>query len=238
MAYQFGPGGMTPAVKAIIIANIAVFVVTLIAPAFIIGLLGLRPSAVIGEARVWQLATYLFVHSSSSFGHILFNMLYVWMFGVELERRWGTQAFTRYYFITGVGAGLCVIAASLLPFASAELAYYTPTIGASGAVYGLLLAWAMVFPDRPILFMLIFPMSARVFAMIMGAIAFFSATSGAGSGVSHTAHLGGLVIGWIYLQGPGNMRLNLQYHLTRWRMARMRRKFDVHKGGRDDWRVH
>jgi membrane associated rhomboid family serine protease len=227
---------MTPAVKAIIIANVAMFVITPMAPELVIGWLGLRPASVIGEARVWQVATYLFVHSPGSIGHVLMNMLMVWMFGVELERRWGTQAFTRYYFITGIGAGLCVVAASLLPMASADLTYYTPTIGASGAVYGVLLAWAMVFPDRPILFMLIFPMTARMFAILMGAIAFFSAASGSGSGISHTAHLGGLIIGYLYLKGPGNMRLNMKYHLTKWRMERMRRKFDVHKGGRDDWR--
>jgi membrane associated rhomboid family serine protease len=103
-------------------------------------------------------------------------------------------------------------------------------------VYGLLLAWALIFPHRQILFMLIFPLPARVFVLILGGIAFLSALGAGGGPVAHMTHLGGLVVGWIYLKGPKNLRLDLQYHLTRWRMERMRRRFDVHRGGRDDWR--
>ena len=240
VTYQFGPGAMTPAVKAILLANVAVWLLTLAAPNLIVGLFGLTPAAVLTQGRLWQVATYLFVHEPRAIGHILFNMLDVWMFGVELERRWGTQAFTRYFFIVGIGAGICVILASFLPLASAQLAYLVPTIGASGACYGLLLAWAMVFPHRQILFMLIFPINARVFALLMGVIAFFYVASDAGGPVSNVAHLGGLLIGYLYLKGPGNFRLDLQYQLARWRMARMRRKFDVHRGGRGGWndRVH
>jgi membrane associated rhomboid family serine protease len=223
---------MTPAVKAIIFTNIGAWVLTLFAPGLLIGWFGLTPEAVVTQGRVWQVATYLFIHEPGAIGHILFNMLFVWMFGVELERRWGTQAFTRYYFVVGVGAGVCVMVASFLPMPAAQLAYRIPTIGASGAAYGLLLAWAMVFPHRNILFMLVFPINARVFALLMGAIAFFYVAGGSSGPVSHVAHLGGLVIGWLYLKGPGNLRLDLKYHLARWRMERMRRKFDVHRGGR------
>jgi membrane associated rhomboid family serine protease len=241
MAVQFGPGPITPAVRAILIANVAVFIVTFAAPALVVTWLGLSPAAVLEQGRVWQLVTDLFVHSPVAFTHILFNMLAVWMFGVDLERRWGTQGFVKYYFVTGVGAGVCSLLASLLPFASAAASYDGVTIGASGAVYGLLMAWAMIFPNRQILFMLIFPMSARMFVLIIGAIAFFSAAGSSGSGVANVAHLGGLLVGWLYLKGPRDLRLELNYRLSRWRMERMRRKFNVHKGGRgDDWtrRIH
>ncbi len=222
--------------RAIILANIAVFVLTFVAPQLVVGLFGLSPQDVLERGRLWEPVTYLFVHSPYSFGHILFNMLAVWMFGVDLERRWGTVAFTKYYFITGVGAGLSMMLVSLLPFDATRAVYYAVTIGASGAVYGLLLAWAMIFPHRQILFMFIFPLPARVFVLILGAIAFFSAMGTGGGAVAHLAHLGGLAVGYVYLKGPRNMRLDLQYHLTRWKMERMRRRFDVHRGGRNDWR--
>jgi membrane associated rhomboid family serine protease len=236
VTYAFGPGRWTPAVRAIILTNGVVFLATLVMPQLIVGLLGLSPQDVLTSGRIWEPATYLFVHSPRSFGHVLFNMLAVWMFGVELERRWGTVAFAKYYFVTGIGAGLTTVLVSLLPFAATAPVYYTTTVGASGAVYGLLLAWALIFPHRQILFMLIFPLPARVFVLILGGIAFLSALGAGGGPVAHMTHLGGLVVGWIYLKGPKNLRLDLQYHLTRWRMERMRRRFDVHRGGRDNWR--
>jgi membrane associated rhomboid family serine protease len=240
-AIAFGPGPITPAVRAIIIANIGVFLVTFVAPRLVVDLLGLSPQAVFERAWLWQPFTYLFVHSPSSIMHVLFNMLAVWMFGVELERRWGTIGFAKFYFVSGVGAGLCVLLASLLPYEWANPTYYGVTIGASGAVYGILMAWALLFPHRQILFMFIFPLPARMFVLIIGAIAFLSAVGTSSSGVSNLAHLGGLVAGWIYLKGPKNLQLELRYWLTRWRMERMRRKFNVHKGGRGgNWgdRVH
>jgi membrane associated rhomboid family serine protease len=110
MTYSFGPGPITPAVKAIIWANVALFVISLFVPA-IIDYLGLTPAAVVGRAWIWQPATYMFLHANAM--HILFNMLGVWMFGVELERMWGTKFFARFYALTGVGAGLTVILSSL-----------------------------------------------------------------------------------------------------------------------------
>ena len=236
----FGPGPMTPAVKVLIVVNVVVFVLTFVAREMVIDLFGLSPADVLLDGRVWQPVTYLFVHSPTSLSHILFNMLAVWMFGVELERRWGTTFFTKYYFVCGVGAGLCTIAAALLPFDAARVAYASVTIGASGAVYGLLMAWALIFPHRQILFMFIFPLSARVFVLIIGAIAFFSALGSSGGPVANIAHLGGLVIGWLYLKGPKDLQLAWKYRLTKWRMERMRKRFNVHQGGKGGWndRVH
>jgi len=228
-------------VRAIILTNVAVFVVTLAAPARVIGWFGLVPQNVVEEWRVWQVVTYLFVHSPTDLFHILFNMLALWMFGTDLERRWGTRAFTNYYFVCGIGAGLSMVLVSLIPWGPVHAVYDAVTFGASGAVYGLLLAWALIFPDRKILFMFFFPIPARVFVFIMGAIAFISAISASGGPVAHLAHLGGMLIGWLSLKGPGNLRLDLQYRLTKWRMERLRRRFNIHRGGRDDdWerRIH
>jgi len=239
-AISFGPGPITPAVRLIIIVNVAMFLVTLVAPALTVGWLGLSPADVFGRGYLWQPFTYLFVHAPRSIGHILFNMLAVWMFGVELERRWGTPFFVKYYFVCGVGAAACTLVAALLPFEAASRLYYTTTIGASGAVYGLLMAWALIFPYRVILFMFIFPLKARVFVLIIGAIAFLSAVSAAGGPVASVAHLGGLVVGWLYLKGPGNLLLELRRQMARRKMDRLRRRFNVHRGGRDYWndRIH
>ena len=241
VANLIGPGPWTPAVRAIILANVAVFVITLAMPALIIGWFGLVPQDVIERGRVWELVTYLFVHSPTDLMHILFNMLAVWMFGTDLERRWGSRGFTKYYFITGVGAGASMVLVSLIPWAPVHSVYNAVTFGASGAVYGLLLAYGLIFPSRQILFMLFFPIPARVFVFIMGAIAFISAVTASGGPVANLAHLGGLLVGWIYLKGPSNLRLELKYRLTKWRMERLRRKFNIHRGGRDDdWqrRIH
>jgi membrane associated rhomboid family serine protease len=229
---QFGPGPLTPAIRFIIVSNVVVFVLTLFSPTFFVTAFAMRPADVVG-GEIWRLATYMFVHSPGDFFHILFNMLAVWMFGVELEQRWGTQAFARYYAVTGIGAGFSHLAVSLLPFEGTSGMYDAPVVGASGAVYGIILAWAILFPHRQVLFMFVFPLPARVFAAIFGGIAFLSAASGRGGNVAHVAHLGGMVFGWLYLKGPRNLKLDLDYRLTRWRMERMRRKFDVHRGGRD-----
>ena len=236
--YSFGPGPITPAVKAIILANIAFFVVSIFyAP--ISDYLGLVPEAVLERFWVWQLATYMFLHASPM--HILFNMLGVWMFGVELERMWGTAFFARFYAITGIGAGITVVAASLLPVEALQQTYAASTIGASGALYGLLMAFALYFPTRTFLVFFVFPVQARYFVMILGAMALLFSLGG-GAGVAHTAHLGGLLSGYLYLKGKRlNVISEIQYRYLKWRINRMRKKFDVYSGGRrDDYdrRVH
>jgi membrane associated rhomboid family serine protease len=199
MNVSLGPGPMTQAVQIIVIAHIVMFIATMAAGPLLIDWLGLSPQDVLTRGRVWQLATYLFLHADVF--HILFNMLAVWMFGVDLERRWGTRAFVNYYAVTGVGAALCTLLVSLLPFGGDT--YLTTTIGASGAVYGLLMAWAIVFPHRTILFLGVFPLQARVFALIMGAISFSQAINqGGGTTVAHVAHLGGMLAGYWYLKTP------------------------------------
>ena len=233
VSYSFGPGPVTPAVKALLLANAAVFVLELFVREMV-PLLGLTPSAVM-HGWLWQPVTYMFLHDPGGFGHILINMLILWMFGVELERLWGTKFFVRYYFVAGVGAALTTLIFAQLPLAVASQVYASTVVGASGAIYGLLLAYAYYYPDRPILMFLLFPVPAKYFVMIMGAIAFLSSIAG-GGGVAHATHLGGLLAGYIYLKsGRGGFMAEVKYRWVKWKMNRLRRKFDVHQGGRDRW---
>ena len=173
----------------------------------------------------------MFLHGGAL--HILFNMLGIWMFGVELERRWGTRFFVKYYAVTGIGGGLTMLLVSLLPFAATAPTYVTPAVGASGALFGLLLAFAIYYPDRPILLLLVF-VPARVFVMIFGGLAFLN-TFQPSRGVADAAHLGGLIFGYLYLQGRrGGLTAEIKYRYLKWKMNRLRRKFDVYSGGRSD----
>ena len=232
-AYSFGPGPVTPAVKILIFANVGVFLIQQVVRELPLWF-GMRPIDVVVGLEVWQPFTYMFLHGGIS--HILFNMLALWMFGVELERMWGTAFFSRYYLVCGVGAALTTILVSLIPGSIGGRLYDgVPTVGASGAIYGLLLAYGMYFPDRQILMSFLFPVPAKYFVMIIGAVAFLSATGSGGDGVAHVTHLGGLAVGYLYLKGR-RMRLaaEIQYQFARWRINRARRRFDVHPGGRDD----
>src|SRR5688572_20375347 len=234
LSYSFGPGGITPAIKALIIANVVLFIAGWTTGA-LQEWLGMRPSAVVGEGQLWRPVTYMFLHSQMGFGHILFNMLALWMFGVELERMWGSRYFLKFYFVCGICAALTTLVLSFLPFAAFATIYDSLTIGASGAIYGILLAYALYFPHRPILVMLLFPVPAKYFVMIMGAISLMMALSSGGDGVAHTTHLGGLAAGYIYLKKPRiNVKAEIQYRFLKWRINRMRRKFDVYSGGRAD----
>jgi membrane associated rhomboid family serine protease len=239
LSYSFGPGGLTTAIKALIIANVVMFVLSMFVQS-ITEYLGLMPAAIFQQFRIWQPFTYMFLHGTLS--HILFNMLALWMFGTELERMWGTPAFLRYYFATGVAAGLTTILVSMLPFAMTARLFYSVTIGASGAIYGLLLAYGVTFPTRPIYIYFLFPIQAKYFVMIMGGIALLSAMGDTGGGIAHITHLGGLVAGYALLRGRRfSPAAEVRYRFLRWKMDKARKKFGIYSGGkRDDWdnRVH
>jgi membrane associated rhomboid family serine protease len=239
VSFSFGPGRLTPAIKALIITNVVMFVLSIWLPDIIL-FLGLKPSAIFHQFRVWQPVTYMFLHGT--LGHILFNMLALWMFGTELERMWGTPAFVRYYFTTGVAAAVTTIVVSILPLAMTARLYDVVTIGASGAIYGVLLAYGLTFPDRPIYIYFVFPIPAKYFVMIMGGIALLSAMGDSGGGIAHITHLGGLVAGFVLLRGARFSPANeVRYRYLRWKMDKARKKFGVYSGGkRDEWdkRVH
>ena len=237
-SFSFGPGPVSTTLKALIAANVVMFLVTTFVRT-VVPALGLVPEYVLHKFWVWQLATYMFLHGGIF--HIVFNMLALWMFGAELERIWGTRDFLKFYFVTGIGAGALTVLFSTLPFGFAQQVQHAIVIGASGAIYGLLLAYALYFPDRPIYMYFVFPIPAKVFVAIMGAIAFFSSLSETG-GTANATHLGGLVVGYLYLKGTRIHPLSeLKYRYLKWKINRVRKKFDVYSGGRAndyDRRVH
>src|SRR5690349_19380458 len=195
-SFSFGPGPVSTALKALIGANVLMFFIQYFAPA-IIEPLALIPHRVVEDASLWQLLTYMFLHAGV--GHLAVNMLTLWMFGTELERVWGTRYFLKFYFATGIGAGILTVLFALLPFDVSQQLYASDVIGASGAIYGLLLAYALYFPDRPIYLYFLFPIPAKYFVMIMGALAFYSSVGESG-GIASATHLGGLAVGYVFLK--------------------------------------
>ncbi|HAH50669.1 MAG TPA: DUF1751 domain-containing protein [Balneola sp.] len=136
----------------------------------------------------WQLVTYMFLHAD--FYHIFFNLFALWIFGQALEQLWGTKRFLIYYFLTGIGAGIIQL------FVSSGY-----TIGASGAVFGILLGFGMMYPNRRI--MLLFPpipIKAKYFVGFYGALELFNGLTRVDSGIAHFAHLGGLLVGFILIK--------------------------------------
>lgn len=232
-------GPLTPAVKTLLIANVAVFLFQYVAGALtqarLDRLFGLVPFEVTHHLFLWQLVTYMFLHGGLL--HIGFNMLALWMFGTELESLWGTRRFTRFYFITGIGAGICSTLAAWNSF--------IPIIGASGAIYGLLAAYGILFPERTILLYFVIPIKAKYFVILMGLLAFWSSVTASGSGVAHVAHLGGMLFGWLYLRhGWGDRGFRFRFRppdVRAWRERRrqekLKKKFKVYyreTRGRDD----
>lgn len=224
---SFGPP-LTWVVRQLMIVTAAIFLLTYL-PAVMFGwnfpfaLFGLRPFDVTRRLFLWQPFTYLFLHAG--FFHVIFNLFALWMFGSELERHWGSRRFLSYFFLTGVGAALFDVA--LQPSA------LSTTIGNSGAVYGILLAYGLIFPNRPIYLWLLIPVKAKWFVLIMGLIEFVSSFSNPGSQVSHIAHLGGMLVGFLYLRG-GGLPYRLQLRYLEWRRARLRRKFEVYMRKQED----
>jgi membrane associated rhomboid family serine protease len=224
-------------VKWLLISNTAVFVLSYVAYQAglgnIFGPFALVPRLVVYHFAIWELATYLFLHGSIQ--HLLFNMLALWMFGVTLERDWGTRRFLKYYFLCGIGAGVCDATVNALLGN-----WNTSTIGASGAIYGVLLAFGVLYPEAIILFLFIFPIQAKYFVMIMGAIELLGSLN-VNSGVSNVAHLGGMIFGLIYLK-VRFPKVDM-YEMRRWyrnyKMQRAKKKFQVymrkHGSGRGPW---
>jgi membrane associated rhomboid family serine protease len=178
----YSSGYFPTGVKWLLISNVVVFVLWYVGGSALrghFGLLALVPIAVIQHFAIWQLFTYLFLHGGML--HLLFNMFSLWMFGSPLERDWGTRRFLKYYFTCGVGAGLCDITVNALIGN-----WSTATIGASGAIYGLLLAFGVLYPNQTVLFNFLFPIKAKYFVMIYGAMALLGSLN-VNSGVSNIA---------------------------------------------------
>jgi membrane associated rhomboid family serine protease len=205
--YRFSFGyGLTPIIKKLIIIMAAVFFLQTMVSSQITVYLGLVPYLVWNHYFVWQLFTYMFLHGGIS--HLFFNLLALWMFGGELENYWGSKKFTHYFFLCGIGAGICTV------IFTPGLYQSIPVIGASGAIYGLLLAFGWLFPKRMIYIYFLFPIPAKYFVIIFGLIEFFSSVGGrAGGGVAHVTHLGGLLFGLIYMGYPRvRQRIRREYY--------------------------
>lgn len=201
---------LTPVVRTLIIANgcIWFFLVVVLQGLFldknlVFFFLGLLPAKVFSDFWLWQIFTYFFVHSSGFF-HIFFNMFALWMFGSELERLWGSRFFLAYYLFCGIGAGLIYLLSLFLGVSFFNADPGTAAIsmvGASGAIFGILFAYGLIFSERIILFMMVFPVRARYFTLLIGLIEFVSlVNSGMGSPISHLAHLSGFAAGFLFLQ--------------------------------------
>ncbi len=223
---SFG-GPLTTAVKWLLIANVAVYILQI----FIYGIGGeeawqvtltlfaLNPILVFKKLFVWQLVTYMFMHSPDYYTHILLNMLILWMFGCDIERIWGPRKFLRYYMLTGIGGGLLNCAFS----------FRSQTLGASGAVFGIIVAYGMLFPTRRIWFWGLFPITARTFAMLLALIELLSLGAFKPDGIAHFAHLGGALTGYLLLKGTWSPRR--LFDELRWKMRR--RRFRTIE---DDWK--
>jgi len=243
MGFGFGPPITPPVIKQLLIANAIVFFAQLVTGGGDIGrsmltdLGAVQPFAVWRQGMLWQPFTYMFLHASLL--HIGFNMFALWMFGPQLALVWGPQRFLRYYLVCGVGAGLLIATVPwllvLLGWTSA-VALTLPTLGASAAVYGVILAYSLTWPDRTI--MLIFPPVAFRAIWLIPVLLFMEYAFGPGN-VSHLGHLGGVLVGWLYLRSDGSgTRLlpSLEQIRWRWRRFRMRRRLRAVQREDNVWR--
>lgn len=238
-------GYLPPGVKWLLIVNSLVYVLFYLGGASVqshmLTLLALWPEAAVRNLYVWQLFTYMFLHGG--LWHLLFNMLALYFFGLQLEQDWGTRQFLKYYFYCGLAAGVCVlgfnIAAAALTGNSAW--WNVQTLGASGAIFGVLVAFGILYPDMPVLMFFLFPIKAKYMVMIYAGVELLLIL-GPSTGVSDIAHLGGMAFGYLYLKRrlpvvriPG---LDLHGAYNRWRMARAKKKFQVYmrkRDGRGPW---
>jgi membrane associated rhomboid family serine protease len=178
-------------VKIILIINVAVFLLAhLLRGANWIWFFALTPQLVLRKFMLWQILSYAFLHLD--LWHLIINMLMLWFFGPAIEQRWGGPRFLFYYLFCATGAGLCSF---IVSFNSS-----IPVIGASGAIFGILVAYAMMFPETVILLFFIFPMKMRHAVLVLAAINLLGAISASGGGVAYIAHLGGGLFGYLYLR--------------------------------------
>ena len=200
MRYQFqaNPGQLsykpqlfTDAIKLLVSVNLTIFFLQTISGKehLLFDLFGLVPQAIWSDFMIWQPLTYLFFHGN--IWHILINMFVLWMFGSELENSWGRKNFLKYYFMTGIGAGIvtCLF----------NLQSNIPVVGASGAVYGILLAYGLSFPNRTVYLYGLIPIKSIWFVIAIGILAFFSSFQQM-TQISHLTHISGMAIGYIFLK--------------------------------------
>jgi membrane associated rhomboid family serine protease len=225
-------GFITPGVKLLVLICAGVFLVQTLVDMF----LGLRATSWINHffglvvlgpipgLRIWQPFTYIFLHGG--IWHLLINMLFLWMFGRDLELVWGKRRFLNFFFLCGVGAALIEILVKVIPMSWGHVPSDVPTIGASGAIFGILMANAILFPDRRIwLIPLPVTIPMRPYVAVMGAIEFFSTLGAGGDAVAHICHLGGMLVGYLYLR-RGSFLYNVRNSVSDWQYKRNRKRFE------------
>jgi membrane associated rhomboid family serine protease len=240
---RIGPPMTPPVIKQLIIANVVVFLLQFILPG-VLEYGPVRPYFVWHEGHLWEPITYMWLHGG--LGHILMNMFMLWMFGSQLALAWGPKKFLRFYLFCGIGAGVIIATWPYLVMNLSPESLLIPTVGASGAIYGVLLAYSLTWPDRVIA--LIFPpITFRAIWLIPGL--FVMTVMFGGGGISHIGHLGGVLMGWLYLRRKGEAGArtlsfeHLRYRIKRYRMRRKLRavryeEWEARRRRDDDHRVH
>ena len=197
---------LTPAVKFLLAACLAMFLVHHTVDQFfggnLIGLLGLSPAGFVFEHKFWQLFTYSFLHGDVM--HFFLNMLMLAFLGGEIEALWGTARFVRFYLLCSTAGGLTYL---LLQLVTGAAISHVPMVGASGALYGLLMAYGLLFGERVLLFMMVFPMKAKFFVWILAGLELMTTVFSPHGGVASAAHLGGMVAGFLALWGQARWRI-------------------------------
>ena len=192
----FKSRNFTDAIKILISINALLFLLRYIAQSQfdLAQIFGLSSNSV--WPMIWQPFTYMFIHGD--FFHVFMNMFVLWMFGSEMESIWGKKEFLKFYFITGIGSGLIWL---VFNFSGNAV-----LIGASGAIYGILLAYGLMFPNRKVLIYFLFPVKVKYFVIFLGLMAFVSSLSYSGSNISHLTHLSGMMIGFVYMKSKWTIK--------------------------------
>jgi membrane associated rhomboid family serine protease len=195
---------MTPVVKVLLIVSAVVFLLQLILGATtsiqLVDILGFVPARLL-SGWIWQVITYPFLHSGLF--HLLFNLLVIWTVGADLEALWGPKTFLGFSFVAAIGGAIFYAVFSLIGLGTSP---FHPMIGSSAVVYGLLLAYGILFGEREMYFFMLFPMPAKYFVLLLGVIELISSVFYGHDGVAHTAHLGGFVFGFLFLMGMARWR--------------------------------
>ena len=218
--FGFFNAPLLPATRGLLIANGAVFLLGIFLRGPVYDWLTLIPYKVFPGAQAWRLVTYMFVHAD--FSHILFNMLTLYWFGGPLEQVWGRRKFLFYYFLTGVGAGVVSV-----PFYFLTGSPDAVVLGASGALFGLLMAFALIHPNSIVYFMFMMPIKVKWLVAIFMVIEFMSTASYVGgartSSIANIAHLSGALIGYFYLR----RFMDLKAYWRRFRTRKQQRPYRV-----------
>ena len=239
---QISMAPLTPLVKRLLIITGVIWVVVQLILDRALGLnisnwFILHPDKIIFDFWIWQAYTYMFFHALSPF-HIFFNGLMLWFVGCELEKHWGTKFFAIYYFTCGVGAAFvyCIGVALYAIVTGDQTPLRIPVMGASGALFGLLVAYGIVYSDRVIYFMGLFPLKAKYFVLIAAALDLSSLlTSGfTGGEVAYLAHLGGAAVGFVFLWGHTRLKLRQTRTKVKKSGASLRLVVDNEKKDKDD----